>query len=128
MRFEQGGLVWNVPENVRWLPLCEECGGPMREPHRHPTAITRELRPALDGSRAAARRLPPPSTKEPGHPDEDRLLSPAEAAERLGVRRRWILEHADEIPGSRRLSRKTIRFSERALSRYLAGRASGGRA
>ena len=49
----------------------------------------------------------------------DRLLTPAAAAERFGVTKRWLLEHASDIPGVRRLSRKIIRFSERRLARYL---------
>jgi len=49
----------------------------------------------------------------------DRLLTPAVAAERFGVTKRWLLEHATDIPGVRRLSRKVIRFSERRLARYL---------
>ncbi len=51
----------------------------------------------------------------------DRLLSPEEAAAEFGVTKRWLLEHANEIPGVRRLSRKTVRFSERALRRHLNG-------
>ena len=59
---------------------------------------------------------------EPTSPAEsDRLLSPGEAATVFNVKTRWLLEHADEIPGVRRLSRKTIRFSERRLRRYLEG-------
>jgi hypothetical protein len=49
----------------------------------------------------------------------DRLLSPEAAAERFGVTKRWLLAHADHIPGVRRLSRKTVRFSERHLARFL---------
>ena len=49
----------------------------------------------------------------------DQLLTPAAAAERFGVTKRWLLAHANDIPGVRRLSRKTIRFSERRLARYL---------
>lgn len=47
----------------------------------------------------------------------DRLLTPAAAAERFGVSKRWLLEHAGQIPGVRRLSRKVVRFSERQLER-----------
>lgn len=54
--------------------------------------------------------------------ERDRLLSPEEAAGQFSVTRRWLLDHADDVPGSRRLSRKVIRFSERGLSRYLNGR------
>jgi hypothetical protein len=60
--------------------------------------------------------------RQPQQPSEgkpDRLISPEAAATRFGVRRRWLLDHANEIPGVKRLSRKTIRFSERKLARYL---------
>ncbi len=49
--------------------------------------------------------------------ESNRLISPEVAATRFGVKRRWLLDHANEIPGVKRLSRKTIRFSERKLAR-----------
>jgi len=51
--------------------------------------------------------------------EPDRLLTPLAAAARFGVTKRWLLDHADEIPGARRLSRKIVRFSERRLARFL---------
>lgn len=51
--------------------------------------------------------------------EPDRLLTPETAAARFGVTRRWLLDHADEIPGVLRLSRKIVRFSERRLARFL---------
>jgi hypothetical protein len=54
--------------------------------------------------------------------EPDRLLTPEAAAAQFGVTRRWLLEHADEIPGVRRLSRKIVRFSERRLARFLEKR------
>ncbi len=54
--------------------------------------------------------------------EPDRLLTPKAAAARFGVTKRWLLEHADEIPGVRRLSRKIVRFSERRLARFLEKR------
>jgi hypothetical protein len=51
--------------------------------------------------------------------EPDRLLTPLAAAARFGVTKRWLLDHADEIPGVRRLSRKIVRFSERRLARFL---------
>lgn len=65
----------------------------------------------------ADRTNDPPSEAEP-----DRLLTPETAAARFGVTKRWLLAHADEIPGFRRLSRKTVRFSERRLARFLEHR------
>lgn len=54
--------------------------------------------------------------------EPDQLLTPEAAAAQFGVTRRWLLEHADEIPGVRRLSRKIVRFSERRLARFLEKR------
>jgi hypothetical protein len=51
--------------------------------------------------------------------EPDRLLTPEAAAARFGVTKRWLLDHADEIPGVKRLSRKIVRFSERRLARSL---------
>jgi hypothetical protein len=51
--------------------------------------------------------------------EPDRLLTPEAAAARFGVTKRWLLDHAAEIPGVRRLSRKIVRFSERRLTRFL---------
>ena len=51
--------------------------------------------------------------------EPDRLLTPDAAALRFGVTKRWLLDHADEIPGVRRLSRKIVRFSERRLARFV---------
>lgn len=60
-------------------------------------------------------------TKDQSNDEPDRLLTPEAAAARFGVTKRWLLAHADEIPGVRRLSRKIVRFSERRLARFLKG-------
>jgi predicted DNA-binding transcriptional regulator AlpA len=54
----------------------------------------------------------------------DRLLTPAEAAERLGVTPTWMYRHARTLPFTRRLSRKVLRFSESGLRRWQAARLS----
>lgn len=59
----------------------------------------------------------------PAESSLDRLLTPDAAAARFGVTRRWLLDHADQIAGVRRLSRKTVRFSERGLERFFKPRA-----
>lgn len=51
---------------------------------------------------------------------EDRLLTPAAAAERLGVSLRWLYRQSGRLPFTRRLTRKTLRFSEAGLRKYLA--------
>ena len=67
---------------------------------------------------ASAPRVP---TKE-GRTEPDRLLSAAEAAARLDVTPRWLYRHAGNLPFTRRLSRKALRFSETGLQRYIATR------
>ncbi len=98
-----------------------------------PTALDRLPSDALIGLRQRARHLivdldaaiarHAMLTRQPRQQqaEQDRLLTPKEAAALYGVKARWLLDHAEEIPGARRLSRKVIRFSERALRRHLAG-------
>jgi excisionase family DNA binding protein len=50
----------------------------------------------------------------------DRLLTPQEAAVVLGVTRAWLYRHAGKLPFTRRLSRKTLRFSQAGLCRWQA--------
>jgi hypothetical protein len=76
--------------------------------------LAADLDAALFGAVAEGRR--PDHHAEVGH---DQLLTPAEAAARFGVTKRWLLEHAGEIPGVKRLSRKIIRFNETRLARFL---------
>lgn len=72
-------------------------------------------------ARLAARLLtemPPPA---PAPSRTERLLTPAEAAGRLGVAPRWVYRHAREL-GAVALSRRTLRVSEAAVERYLTRR------
>ena len=81
------------------------------------------LLPDLDRVRAMAWvRLTGPhvATQAPTRPrpGKDRLLSAQEAAELLGVSRRWVYDHADELEGQR-LTPRCLRFSEKALRRRV---------
>jgi excisionase family DNA binding protein len=71
------------------------------------------------GARPAATLpvTPPKSTS----PNGCRLLTPGQAADRLGVSRRWVYAHAAELEG-RRLSRKCLRIPAAAVERYVAQR------
>lgn len=76
-------------------------------------------------ARVVLERLPPSVDSTPTRPEPavpDRLLTVKEAAERLGVDRRWIYRRADTLPFTRKLSPGTLRFSERALERWKEGR------
>jgi hypothetical protein len=81
---------------------------------RQVSHLAADVDAALISAIAETRQLEPKTEVTP-----DRLLTPAAAAERFGVTKRWLLKHASDIPGVRRLSRKVIRFSERRLARYL---------
>jgi predicted DNA-binding transcriptional regulator AlpA len=64
---------------------------------------------------ATARAEPVRSERTNG---PDKLLTAKEAADRLGVNRRWMYAKADALPFTRRLSAGTLRFSERGLERW----------
>lgn len=53
---------------------------------------------------------------------EDRLLDVETVADRLDVTERYVYDHADDWPFTRRLSRQKLRFSERGLYRWLETR------
>jgi hypothetical protein len=54
--------------------------------------------------------------------DNDLLLAPEEAANIMGVNRRWLYRHADKLPFTRRINRKNLRFSETGLRRWIAAK------
>ncbi len=60
------------------------------------------------------------ATQAPTRPrlGKDRLLSAQDAAKLLGVKPRWVYDHADEL-GAQRLSARCLRFSEKALRRRM---------
>lgn len=83
-------------------------------------AIPRERIPAAI-ARLAARAMEVVPASPPPRPDGDRLLTPDEAAARLGVHRRRVYQLAAEL-GAVKLGRRTLRIPARALDAYLARR------
>jgi predicted DNA-binding transcriptional regulator AlpA len=69
---------------------------------------------------AARLRCAPTRRMQPDVGEPDRLLEPADVAQRLGVKVRWLYAHADQLPFTRRLGRKVLRFSESGLKRYMS--------
>jgi hypothetical protein len=57
------------------------------------------------------------SPAAPAPVDADQLITAEEAAARLSVSPRWVYDHADVL-GVRRMSRRCVRFSARAVERY----------
>jgi predicted DNA-binding transcriptional regulator AlpA len=54
--------------------------------------------------------------------EKEGLLTPEEAAEILGQNVRWLYRHANKLPFSRRINRKTLRFQESGLHRWIAAK------
>jgi Helix-turn-helix domain len=56
----------------------------------------------------------------------EKLLTPAEAAALLGgdveKQIQWLYRHSKQLPFTRKLSRKCIRFNESGLRRWMAAR------
>lgn len=56
----------------------------------------------------------------PTPPETPRLLTAEQASSILGVSPRWLYRHASNLPFTRRLSRKALRFDEAGLRRWQA--------
>jgi excisionase family DNA binding protein len=52
----------------------------------------------------------------------DTLLTVEQAAERLGVAPSWLYRHARQLPFTRKLGHRTLRFDVRALDRWASTR------
>ena len=64
-----------------------------------------------------------------GRAGRSRLLTTAQASELLGMSQRWLYQHADRLPFTRRLGR-TLRFDEAGLQEWAEAHQSvalGGR-
>jgi predicted DNA-binding transcriptional regulator AlpA len=51
--------------------------------------------------------------------DGDRLLTVAEAAQKLGATEDWLYRHANNLPFAVRVGKKHLRFSEAGMERYI---------
>jgi excisionase family DNA binding protein len=58
--------------------------------------------------------------------NRDRNLTADEAAKMLGMKKSWLYRHSGELPFTRRLSRRAVRFSEKGIRRWLETRHHGG--
>ena len=59
---------------------------------------------------------PGPQVSAPGH---DQQLTADEVASRLSVSKKWVYGHEEQL-GAVHLSARAVRFSERAVQRYIA--------
>jgi excisionase family DNA binding protein len=77
---------------------------------------------ALNAALAARAADAVPQQGTEAQPDHERLLTPAQAAERLGVTRRWLYRNAKRLPFTRKLTPRTLRFHEAGLEKYIRDR------
>ena len=61
-----------------------------------------------------------PAAKHSVGSDADHLLTAVEVATRFGRSVAWVYRNSRGWPFTRRISRKTVRFSDAGLTRYLA--------
>ena len=54
-----------------------------------------------------------------GANENDRLLDASEAAAKLGTSEDWVYRHAKSLPFAIRVGKKSLRFSEAGISRYI---------
>jgi predicted DNA-binding transcriptional regulator AlpA len=59
---------------------------------------------------------------KPNDDEKETLLTVDDAAALIGVNRRWMYRHAHKLPFTRRINRKTLRFTEAGLRRWLAAK------
>ena len=52
--------------------------------------------------------------------DHDTLLTAKHVAQIMNVPVRWVYDHADQFPFTRRAGPRTLRFSRRGLEKYMA--------
>jgi len=64
--------------------------------------------------------LGPAAPSSTGNGAPDRLLTVRETAKLLGVSTKYLYAHADEYAFTRRLGKKTLRFSAQGIERFLA--------
>jgi hypothetical protein len=91
------------PQAVEGVWLCRECGDRLADPLL--LLVARQQREIL----ARLKRLE--SDRDRDETTPDRLLKPAELAERLGTSAQWIREHTEELGG--------IRIGDGPRPRYL---------
>jgi len=80
-------------------------------------ALLAALEGSENGNGAGATHAKPPASNEV----DEQWLTAEQVAELLHVSQRWCYDHEDTL-GAKRLSRRCVRFSSRAVQRYMARR------
>jgi predicted DNA-binding transcriptional regulator AlpA len=77
---------------------------------------------ALLGALSAQLLTPQGHARREIQSPEDRLLTVAEAAQRLSTTPDWLYRHASKLPFTVRLTPKQLRFSSQGIDKYLQRR------
>ena len=74
-----------------------------------------------------ARALSAPTAKNSqGESTDDQLLTVEEAAQRLSTTPDWLYHHAKNLPFTKKLSPRQLRFSSKGIEKYLRNRPGQG--
>ncbi len=84
--------------------------------------LVAELARAHAALLTVASRPPAAMPRTEDRANEDRMLDVEEAAAMLGVSKRWLYRHAKQLPFTRPISPKIVRFSRVGIQRWLASR------
>jgi len=103
-----------TPERVSEVPL-EQIPALVAEVASEQAALS-----AIQGV-LTARLLVTPAAHD-SSADVDRLLTAEEVAHLLGVTKRWVQRRAKRLPFARRISVRSVRYSEAGLRRWMTNR------
>ena len=88
----------------------------MSEPTKNPfDLLVEEIRAAVREELRAAN----------GPHNSDKLLTPEEVAEHLGVSPDWVYHHHKKLPFTRKLGPRLLRFSHQAMLKWLESKKFG---
>lgn len=114
-----------IPEPVRMLDLRELLGDARRVDDLTQAEAASALVELASLQAVVAARLraaPVSALSEASTPEGDRLLTAEDLAERFGRSVAWVYRQAKHWNFTRRVTRRTVRFSEAGLQRFLAQR------
>jgi len=111
-----GKAVGRDPKEPLLLPTPEDVD---RLPLRALPGLIAELS-ALQGW--AAMRLRHHDERPEPTVTSDRLLDASQAAARIGMSEDWLYRHRHELPFTRHLGTRTVRFSDAGITRWLETR------
>lgn len=99
------------------LDAMIEAATPAEMPH-----VAADLARALSLAIARSAHVPAPT---PVAATASESLTIEEAAVRMGVAKTWLYRHAKQLPFTRKLGHRTLRFDARGLERWLRQRRCG---